>query len=186
MARSEEHLFRTEHFLFEGVVKDSLAEAMEPMDADATDKLRKVDGLEEMRRVLEEAGITVEVSGRYEAEPFFHDRRKVGLILENLISNALKFRSKHIKVCISGECEACILVSDDGAGIPQQEQDFLYGRFVQLSNAHVPKVSGTGLGLYCVKALVETMGGDIGLTSKEGCGTTFTVHIPPCPEEEAA
>lgn len=184
VARSEEHLFRSEHFLFDGVVKDSLADAMEPMDATTTDKLRKTDGREGMQRVLNEAGITVDISGKYGTAPFFHDRRKICLILENLVSNALKYRSEHVNVCISGESEVCILVSDDGSGIPEQEQGALYGRFVQLSNAGVPKVSGLGLGLYCVKVLVETMGGDIGLTSKAGCGTTFTVHIPPCPETE--
>lgn len=183
VARSEEHLFRTEHFLFERVVRDSLADAMEPIDAGATDSLRKVDDRKEMQRVLEEAGVSLEISGKYGTAPFFHDRKKIGLILENLVSNALKYRSKHVKVCISGEREANILVSDDGAGIPQQEQGNLFGRFVQLSNADVPK-GGTGLGLYCVKVLVDSMGGDIGCTSTEGCGTTFTVHIPPCSEKE--
>jgi signal transduction histidine kinase len=184
VARSEEHLFRSEHFLFDGVVKDSVADAMELMDAATTDKLRKAEGREGMQRVLEEAGVTVEISGKYGTTPFFHDRRKIGLILENLVSNALKYRSEHVKVCISGESEVCILVSDDGSGIPEQEQCNLYGRFVQLSNANVPEVAGLGLGLHCVKVLVEAMGGDIGCMSKKGCGTTFTVHIPPCAEEE--
>jgi signal transduction histidine kinase len=183
VARSQEHLFRTEHFLLEGVVKDSLADAMEPMDAEATDRLRKVNTPEAMQRELEAAGVSVDISGKYCTTPFFHDKKKIGLILENLLSNALKYRNKHVKVSISGEGEACILVSDDGAGIPEQEQGNLYGRFVQLSNADVPK-GGTGLGLYCVKVLVDSMGGDIGLSSKAGCGTTFTVHIPPCSEKE--
>jgi signal transduction histidine kinase len=54
----------------------------------------------------------------------------------------------------------------------------VYGRFIQLSNADGAMVLGLGLGLYCVKMLVETMGGQIGLTSKTGCGTTFAVQIP--------
>jgi two-component system sensor histidine kinase SenX3 len=184
VARSEERLFRTEHFLFDGLVKDSLADALEPMSSDVADKLRKAERPEEVRRVLEEAGVSVEISGKYCAAPFFHDRKKIELIVENLVSNALKYRTKQVKVCVSGEGEACILVSDDGAGIPEQEQCNLYGRFVQLSNADAPKIEGSGLGLYCVKVLVDAMGGDIECSSKSGRGTTFTVRIPPWQEKE--
>jgi len=184
VARSEEHLFRTEKFLFEGVAKDSLADAMEAMDAETTDKLRKANNREAIEQVLKEAGVSLEISGKYCTAPFFHDRKKIGLILENLVSNALKYRSRDIKICISGEREACILVSDDGAGIPEAEQGNLYGRFTQLGNADAAKVGGTGLGLYCVKTLVDTMSGDIDVTSKAGSGTTFTVHIPPYSEND--
>jgi signal transduction histidine kinase len=184
VARSEEHLFQSEHFLFEGVVKDSLADAMEPMDSDTTDKLREATGQDAAKRVLEDMGVSVEILGKYGKEPFFHDRKKIGLILKNLVSNALKYRTRNVKISVSGEREACILVSDDGAGIPDQEQCNLYGRFTQLSNADAPKVGGgTGLGLYCVKTLVDSMGGDIECTSQKGRGTTFTVHIPPYPEK---
>lgn len=184
VARSEERLFHSEHFLFEGVVKDSLADAMEPMDSDTTDRLRKAAGQEAARHILEQAGVSVEISGKYGKEPFFHDRKKVELILENLVSNALKYRVKNVKVCVSGEREACILVSDDGAGIPEAEQCNLYGRFTKLSNSDIPKGGGSGLGLYCVKTLVDSMGGDIECKSQAGSGTTFTVHIPPYAEKE--
>jgi two-component system phosphate regulon sensor histidine kinase PhoR len=85
-----------------------------------------------------------------------------------------------MKITISGEEDAMIVVSDDGSGIPEEEQGAVYGRFIQLSNADGELVRGLGLGLglYCVKMLVETMGGQIGLTSKTGCGTTFAVQIP--------
>lgn len=184
VARSEDRVFRTEHFLFEGVVNESLADAMEALDADVTDKLRKAGDRETVRRVLEEAGVSVEISGKYGSAPFFHDRKKIELIVENLVSNALKYRTKRIRVCVSGEGEASICVSDDGAGIPENEQCNLYGRFVQLSNSDIPTVGGSGLGLYCVKALVDSMGGGIECTSQAGGGTSFTVHIPPWDEKE--
>jgi signal transduction histidine kinase len=183
VARSEERLFRTEYFQFQGAVRDSLADAMEIMDADTTERLRKADSLDAMQQVLKEAGVSVEISGKYGRLPFFHDRKKIMLILENLASNALKYRNKLARICISGEGEeACILVSDDGRGIPEPEQCNLFGRFVQLSNADGGTMGGSGLGLYCVKVLVDSMGGDIMCTSGAAGGTTFTVHIPPCRE----
>jgi signal transduction histidine kinase len=179
VARSEEHLFRAEPFLFETVVKQSLMSALELMDTGIAERLQSSDEPKATRQILEEAGITVEISGKYEKAPFFHDKRKIALILENLVSNGLKYRCKSVKVGISGEGDATIIVSDDGAGIPEQEQGAVYGRFIQLSNADGPVIRGLGLGLYCVKMLVEAMGGEIGLTSTVGCGTTFAVRIPP-------
>jgi len=178
VARSEEHIFQTEHFLFEAVVKESLANALEVSDTRTSERLQSCDDGETVRQILEEVGITVEISGRYLKAPFFHDRRKVALIVENLVSNALKYRSKRVKVAISGEEDVTIVVSDDGSGIPEGEQGAVYGRFIQLSNAEGALIHGLGLGLYCVKMLVETMGGQIGLTSKMGLGTTFAVQIP--------
>jgi len=178
VARSEEHIFQTEHFLFEAVVKESLANALEVSDTRTSERLQSSDDGETVRQILEEVGVTVEISGRYLKAPFFHDRRKVALIVENLVSNALKYRSKRVKVAISGEDDVTIVVSDDGSGIPEGEQGAVYGRFIQLSNAEGALIHGLGLGLYCVKMLVETMGGQIGLTSKMGLGTTFAVQIP--------
>jgi len=182
VARSEEHLFRKEHFLFEGIVKESLANALEWINADAAEKLQSSNDSEAIRKTLEKVGVTVSISGKYAKTPFLHDRRKVGLILENLVSNALKYRCNLVKISINGEDRATIVVSDDGAGIPEEEQGEVYGRFIQLSNATGAVIRGLGLGLYCVKLLVETMGGEIGLTSKVGCGTTFAVEIPPLRE----
>ena len=180
VARSEEQIFQTEYFLFEAVVKESLANALEVTDQRTAERLQSSDDRETVRQILEDVGITVEISGKYGKTPFFHDRRKVALIVENLVSNALKYRCKRMKITITGEEDVMIVVSDDGSGIPEEEQGAVYGRFIQLSNADGELVRGLGLGLglYCVKMLVETMGGQIGLTSKTGCGTTFAVQIP--------
>ena len=105
--------------------------------------------------------------------PFFHDRRKIQLIIENLVSNALKYRRKRMSVSVSGEQDVTITVSDDGAGIPKKELETVYGRFMQCSNAEQCDVQGLGLGLFCVKSLVETMDGAIALTSAEGKRNQF-------------
>ncbi len=129
------------------MVKESLANALEVTDTRTAERLQSSDDRETVRQILEDVGITVEISGKYGKAPFFHDRRKVALIVENLVSNALKYRCKRIKITISGEGDAMIVVSDDGSGIPEEEQGAVYGRFIQLSNADGALVRGLGLGL---------------------------------------
>ena len=84
-----------------------------------------------------------------------------------------------MEVCIGGERDLLIIVSDDGCGIPKNEQEVMYKRFVQLKHDELRQAQGFGLGLFCVKALVESMGGEIAVTSEEECGTTFSVRISP-------
>ncbi len=179
VSRSEEHLFQKGEFYVGGLVKDALVSVMETMDAAVAERLEKLESPEAVRGVFEEQGISVRVTGKYAVTPFFHDRRKIQLILENLMSNALKYRRKRMNVSISGETDLEILVSDDGCGIPQNEQEVMYKRFTRLKRDELQQVQGLGLGLFCVKALVETMGGKIAVTSGEECGTTFTVYVSP-------
>ena len=180
VARSEEHLFQEDRFYPEQAAKDALVDVLEVHIAGASERLRELEDREAVRDFLREHGISVKVSGRYAEQPFFHDRRKVQLILENLMSNAMKYRRKRMDVTINGERDLVVLVSDDGCGIPKCEQEVVYRRFVQLRHEDW-KSQGLGLGLFCVKALVDTMGGEIGIQSEEGCGTAFTVRIPPLP-----
>jgi signal transduction histidine kinase len=179
VSRCEEHLFQKGEFYLQGLVKDALVSVMETLDAGVAERLEKLEGPEAARGLFEEQGISVKITGKYAESPFFHDRRKVQLILENLISNALKYRRKRMDVCISGETDLVILVSDDGCGIPENEQHVIYERFMQLKHDELRQAQGLGLGLFCVKALVETLGGEIAVTSGETCGTTFTVRISP-------
>lgn len=178
LARSEERLFCKDNFYFYETIKESIINVMEYTDAETSEKLQQIKEPAAEKKVLDQAGITVEISGKYEKKPFYHDKRKIQLILENLISNAMKYRKKNMKITIQGEQNVTVLVTDDGSGIPLDEQDSVFGRFVQLSNATCTPIQGLGLGLYCVKALLDTMGGDISLVSKAG-STTFTANIPP-------
>jgi signal transduction histidine kinase len=139
-----------------------------------------VENEETFRRGLKEHGVLVEITGKYCKTPFCHDHKKIQQILRNLMSNAMKYRRERMEVKISGEVDLLILIEDDGIGIPLEDQEAIFERFVRLGGkeqrAHVP---GLGLGLTGVKTLVEAMGGEITLESEEGVGTRFTVRIPP-------
>jgi signal transduction histidine kinase len=177
--RSEERLFQKERFLIERVLRESLLEVLEVSAPDVAEKLYQTKNQEEFKQNLEDHGICIQIKGKYCNSLFCHDQKKIKQILRNLMSNALKYRRKRINASIDGELDLFVTVEDDGLGIPQEEQGVIFERFVRLNEKERAEVPGLGLGLAGVKALVEAMGGEITLVSREGIGTRFTVRIPP-------
>lgn len=112
-------------------------------------------------------------------EEVFSDKQMLRNILLNLISNAIKFseENKTIKVHtkVSGN-ETFITVTDQGIGIPKEEQENLFGRFFRAKN--VTNIQGTGLGLNIVAKYLEALGGKIEFSSELNRGTTFSVTVP--------
>ncbi len=108
------------------------------------------------------------------------DYSRLKQILLNLIDNAVKYspESQPITVSLSKqEQEAIIQVCDQGYGIPLQHQSRIFERFYRVDEAR-NRAGGTGLGLSIVKTLVEQMGGNISVRSKQDEGSTFTVSLP--------
>ncbi|MDQ3777853.1 MAG: PAS domain-containing sensor histidine kinase [Actinomycetota bacterium] len=109
------------------------------------------------------------------------DRSRLAQVLDNLVSNALKFTPAggRVDVRVSATAsEAVIEVADTGVGIPADEQHRLFERFFRSSTATQQAIPGTGLGLTIAKAIVERHGGTISLETVEGEGTTVYVRIP--------
>jgi signal transduction histidine kinase len=176
--RSEEGLFRKDQFLIEEVLREALRDAVEVVKPDIAEALCRAGGRDDFNRVLQDNGIYIEVKGRYSKDPFTHDQRKVGQIIRNLVSNALKYRNKNMRLSITGDSDLVISVEDDGQGIPMEKQDYIFKRFFSLkSNQSAPE--GLGFGLSCVKNIIETMGGEISVKSGEETGSCFTARIPP-------
>ncbi len=109
------------------------------------------------------------------------DRSRLAQVLDNLISNALKFTPSSgrvsVRVSRTGR-EALVEVSDTGVGIPAEEQERLFERFFRSSNATEQAIPGTGLGLTIAKTIVERHEGSIEIESAEGKGTTVRVRLP--------
>jgi CheY-like chemotaxis protein len=177
--RSEEGLFQSDQFQIERTVRESLMDALEITVPHAVEELLCAKNQVEFQKILNANGIFVEFSGKYCESPFCHDQKKVQQVLRNLISNALKYRRRRMSVCIKGDTDLFVSVEDDGVGIPEKEQEVIFERFVRLNDKRYAGVPGLGLGLTGVKALLQAMGGEITLESREGFGTCFTVRIPP-------
>jgi signal transduction histidine kinase len=183
ISRGEEGIFQKEFFPVEGILKESLIDVLEVHDPQMVEKLSGAESLGESRPLLETHGIFITITGKYCQSPFCHDHKKVQQILRNLFSNAMKYRRTRVEVCISGESDLCISFEDDGVGIPQEEQEAIFNRFVRLKDKRQVGIPGLGLGLTGVKALLEAMKGDITVASREGTGARFVVRIPPLPSQ---
>lgn len=102
-------------------------------------------------------------------------------VLTNLIGNAVKYTPEGGKVVVDVSKEgefAKIYVADNGIGIPEENQKHLFEKFYRVENDQTKAVKGNGLGLFVAKQLVERMGGQIGVISKPGEGTTFYFTLP--------
>jgi PAS domain S-box-containing protein len=109
------------------------------------------------------------------------DGTRLQQVLDNLISNAVKFTEAGGRVEVRATHDSRewrIDVADSGIGVPPAEVDQLFDRFFRASNARQAAVPGSGLGLSTAKAITELLGGRIEVTSTEGTGTTFTVYLP--------
>ncbi|MEI6296843.1 MAG: HAMP domain-containing sensor histidine kinase [bacterium] len=109
------------------------------------------------------------------------DEGKAKEVFENLIGNAIKYNrvggSVEIKLYNSNEGVVEIEVRDDGFGIPEDQQDKIFGKFFRATSKDTQGIMGTGLGLFITKMLVEKMSGDIKFTSVEGKGSCFLVSF---------
>lgn len=140
--------------------------------------------------VAEKRGITLS-SAVSPLPPVWLDRIRISEVLNNLISNSLKFTPSGGKItveaAVSGQF-AKVAVSDTGMGIPKEKQKDLFTKFYQIQDAKhqlsgdfktkLLDKGGSGLGLYVTKGIVEAHEGSIELESEEGKGTTVTFKLP--------
>ena len=113
------------------------------------------------------------------------DERRLWQVLMNLLSNALKFSgsTEPVEVVVSDEDGTVrISVTDHGMGIGIEDQTKLFQRFSRIPRINAPvTTTGSGLGLYIARSLVQALGGDIGVESAPGDGATFWVTLPRVP-----
>ncbi|MEN6349986.1 MAG: response regulator [Syntrophomonas sp.] len=113
------------------------------------------------------------------------DQVKLGQVLLNILYNAIKFTSSgcitiKAKVESGQSIPSCLLVSvkDTGIGIPSGQVGRIFDAFTQVDNSNTREFTGTGLGLFICKKVLELMQGEIWLESIEGDGTTFYFKVP--------
>jgi signal transduction histidine kinase len=109
------------------------------------------------------------------------DREKITLVLNNLLTNAIKFTDPRGRIMISVERkngDIQVHVADTGIGIPAREVERIFDRFYQVEPHLTRQYGGLGLGLAIAKGMVELHGGKIWVESVEGLGSRFSFSVP--------
>jgi len=111
------------------------------------------------------------------------DSKRMGMVIENLLSNAIKY-TRHdkqgvVSINLSEDGKKLLFsIADNGVGIPASDHKNIFKKFFRANNTMKLKTSGTGLGLFIAKAIVESHKGKMWFVSREDEGTTFYFNLP--------
>ena len=152
--------------------------SLEPAEVDLAGVVR--DGVQSMEPRAAAKGITLTCV--VDAVPTVHaDRGRMLQVLDNLVSNALKFTpaggTVHVSLRQDGG-SARLEVTDSGIGIGADDQRRLFQRFFRAEAAVEQQVPGTGLGLYISRVIAEAHDGSVSVRSELGRGSTFRLELP--------
>ncbi|MBK5194395.1 MAG: HAMP domain-containing histidine kinase, partial [Flavobacteriaceae bacterium] len=131
-----------------------------------------------VRNIKEAKGISFQIDIE-EQKPFYSDWHRFNTVLENLVSNAIKYHTKEVPgryLKLTGtSCkeELKLSISDNGIGIDPEFHDKIFEMFYRLPST----TDGSGIGLYIVKETLEKMQGTIEVQSEKGVGTTFIIIL---------
>jgi signal transduction histidine kinase len=140
------------------------------------------EAIEEVRLAASQKGIQLKVIWPSEFQPIVAARRRLRQVLSNLLANAVKFSPEGSTVTLSGRetpDSLVITVTDEGMGIPPEDQQHIFEDFFRASNAD--EIGGAGLGLSITKKIVEAHKGQIEVESPyqpDKSGARFTVILP--------
>ncbi len=139
------------------------------------------DTLESFTQIAKQNEITLEGNVDSDVDPIHMDTQAIGRVLNNLISNALRYTPPHGRVSVwvrrtKGRIETT--VSDTGEGIRAEDVMHIFERFYRGEKSRNRITGGAGLGLAIARGIVQAHGGDIYVESEIGKGTQFTFHLP--------
>ncbi len=174
----EESVLKLDRFI-EGILDYSRNSRME-VEREEIDFKKAVQDVRENLKFMDgTSGMNLRVE-IVEKEKFVSDKRRVNMVLSNLISNAIKYRDllktdSFIEVVIQTfKVNAIIVVKDNGIGMSESAKGKIFDMFYRASK----QSTGSGLGLYIVKETIEKLKGSISVESQKSVGSKFTVIIP--------
>jgi signal transduction histidine kinase len=147
--------------------------------ADPAALLRRAVGLFEHHAGQKGVEIEMEASGTLPAVRIDEDRMMQ--VLDNLLSNALRYTPSGGKIVLSAEAVGSavrLTVRDTGAGIPAEELPYIFNRFYRSDTSRHAEAGESGLGLSIVRALIEAQGGRVWAESEPGMGTAVQIEFP--------
>lgn len=134
------------------------------------------------KEIADEKGVKLSLDVRKAKLPMVNmDEEKIGIALDNLIDNGVKYTSPGgtVSVVVAKAGNSIrVEVRDSGIGIPENQIDRVFGKFFRGENAQLFQTSGTGLGLYVTKNIITQHKGTISFESKEGKGSAFSFSLP--------
>ena len=139
------------------------------------------DATDRVRRASEAARIEIEIDDAVPGTLVSCDRRQMVSAIANLLDNAVKYSEPGSRVRLSASIavsDLMITVSDEGIGIPGRDLERIFERFYRVDQARSRDTGGTGLGLAIVRHVAQAHGGEVGVTSREGEGSTFRIALP--------
>jgi signal transduction histidine kinase len=166
-----------EHWLdLSRIENGTLAQKKEPL------RLQQIisRSVEEMAPICNERGIALEVNVPEDLFQIVGDEESLVRVFINIIGNATKYTPEGGRIAVSarnGEDNVAVYIADTGVGIPQDKLPFIFEPFFRAAGKE-ERHRGSGLGLTFCKKIMESHGGEIGATSKEGKGTTCTLKFP--------
>ncbi|EKE15934.1 MAG: histidine kinase [uncultured bacterium] len=153
-----------------------------PLMKEELDLVNLIGEVVENNRTLSNARNTkVEVANYGKIPKIMGDRRRMTVVLDNIISNSIKYTKEKgtVNIAITPEADKIIVcVKDEGIGISRKEQKDIFKKFFRGINAVRTQTEGTGLGLYIAKNTVVQSGGDMWFDSEENVGSTFCFSLP--------
>ncbi len=109
------------------------------------------------------------------------DEGRLRQVMDNLLGNAIKYSPQGGQIQVSGTFDperVTVTITDQGIGLPKDEQDRIFERFYRVDSTLSRKTQGTGLGLYLSRAIIEAHGGTIQVASEPGKGAAFSLTLP--------
>ncbi len=127
-----------------------------------------------------EKGSTIVFTGAETTHTVQGDQKRLHQVLTNVVSNAIKYTEQgQIQITVEEQYATVeVRVKDTGMGISAEDQKKLFAPFFRVENADVSNITGTGLGMWITKELIELMGGTIGVESIKGVGTQIVITLP--------
>lgn len=154
-----------------------LALDVQPMDLGAVAQ----DVIASSKIIADANNVTLAITMDKDIPAVIGDKRKTWIVIDNLVSNAIKYIEKKGSVEVSirkDDTNVEVRIADTGVGIPKSQQDMIFQKFFRIDNATKNQTEGTGLGLYIAKNIIEQSKGSIWFTSKEHEGSTFFFTLP--------